>query len=55
MTGLYFDPNEPFQVIDYGIGGHFFAHWDMPVKRILNDSKWMKDGIQEATLLFYVS
>lgn len=52
MTGLSQSTAEPFQVQNYGIGGHYRTHWDHRIKR---DVQMEGPGNRIATMLFYVS
>lgn len=58
MTGLTMETSESFQVLNYGIGGHFSAHTDYldeprSAKEFQRNS--YQKGDRLATMLFYVS
>lgn len=53
MTGLSMKSAEDLQVQNYGIGGHYFLHWD---HRLKNQPQFdLGTGNRFATVLFYVS
>jgi len=52
MTGMNMETAEGFQVQNYGIGGHYSAHWDHTLKN--QDPFNYGTGNRIATVLFYV-
>ncbi|XP_045534587.1 prolyl 4-hydroxylase subunit alpha-1-like [Papilio machaon] len=53
FTGLTMDTAEELQVVNYGIGGHYDAHYDFTLK--IDSSHEFANGNRIATVLFYMS
>lgn len=53
MTGLSLQTAEQYQVVNYGIGGHYEPHHDFSRKGEVN-AGWEHFGNRIATVLFYV-
>ncbi|KPJ11198.1 Prolyl 4-hydroxylase subunit alpha-2 [Papilio machaon] len=53
FTGLTMDTAEELQVVNYGIGGHYDAHYDFTLKT--DSSHEFANGNRIATVLFYMS
>lgn len=51
MTGLNMNVSEPFQMGNYGVGGHYHLHTDYFIEAIVNPGT----GNRISTVLFYVS
>uniref|UniRef100_A0A915DS95 Fe2OG dioxygenase domain-containing protein n=1 Tax=Ditylenchus dipsaci TaxID=166011 RepID=A0A915DS95_9BILA len=55
MTNLNMETAEQLQVANYGIGGHYFPHYDFAMKEDVNPFGDLQTGNRIATLLFYMS
>ncbi|KAF2899667.1 hypothetical protein ILUMI_06507 [Ignelater luminosus] len=55
MTGLSMESAENLQVVNYGIGGHYRAHFDFALAKDVRTPGEIKYGERLATVLFYLS